>query len=339
MPILKKKITSDFTVVHNAFVRDEKLGATARGVLITMISMPENWKFSIKGLSAILPDGERKIGTALKELEKLGYLIRKRIYVNGKVSEWNYIFSDEPMEHNEDKSDSANSNDKPTKQNNTKPDSTTSNYSESSSHVDQQNLDLRFVDVGFVDVENVDDYQINNNQILKESSTVNINPIHPTQPFPKPESSDRIDADGYTEALETISEQVDAASLLQITNRKTGMPMYDSDAVQELVELIAWVYTTPQKTMPINGVALSIDIIRSQFHKLDSEHLTYVLDSLRNNCAKIKNRRNYLLTCLFNAPSTMSGYYQNQVQHNLSITDAIESRSSPNVYAQLVEKN
>lgn len=177
--------------------------------------------------------------------------------------------------------------------------------------------------------------------ILSESYPIYPYPTSPTAP--KSEVSvdmDRIDADGYADALETISEQVDAASLLQITNRKTGLPMYDNDTVQELVELIAWVYTTPQKTMPINGVALSIDIIRSQFHKLDSEHLAYILDSLRNNCAKIKNRRNYLLTCLFNAPSTMSGYYQNQVQHDLSITDAsIESRSSPNVYAQLVEKN
>ena len=59
-----------------------------------MISMPENWKFSIKGLSAILPDGERKISTALKELENRGYLIRKRIYVNGKIAEWIYLFSD-----------------------------------------------------------------------------------------------------------------------------------------------------------------------------------------------------------------------------------------------------
>lgn len=102
MPIVRKKVKCDFTTVHNAFLRDNKLGATARGVLLTMISMPENWKFSIKGLSAILPDGERKISTALKELENRGYLIRKRIYVNGKIAEWIYLFSDEPMEEDEE---------------------------------------------------------------------------------------------------------------------------------------------------------------------------------------------------------------------------------------------
>ena len=52
MPIVRKKVKCDFTTVHNAFLRDNKLGATARGVLLTMISMPENWKFSIKGLNA-----------------------------------------------------------------------------------------------------------------------------------------------------------------------------------------------------------------------------------------------------------------------------------------------
>lgn len=83
-------------------LRDSELGATERGVLITMLALPDNWKFSIKGLSKILPDGVTKISTALKKLEEKHYLIRRRIYTNGKISDWEYIFSDERMSIDED---------------------------------------------------------------------------------------------------------------------------------------------------------------------------------------------------------------------------------------------
>lgn len=97
MPKLKKKVSRDFTTIHNAMVRDRNLGATERGVLLTMLSLPDSWDFSIKGLTAILPDGYTKISTALKKLEKAGYLIRERIYSDGKICDWEYTFSDEPM--------------------------------------------------------------------------------------------------------------------------------------------------------------------------------------------------------------------------------------------------
>ena len=100
MAVLKKEIKSDFTVVHNKFLRDKKLSINARGLLMTMLSMSNNWNFSIKGLASILPDGERKISSTLKELEENGYLIRKRKYEKGKIADWEYIFSDEPMRSN-----------------------------------------------------------------------------------------------------------------------------------------------------------------------------------------------------------------------------------------------
>lgn len=96
MPILQKKIHSDFTTVHNAFLRDKTFGINARGLLVTMLSMADGWNFSIKGLASILPDGEYRVASTLRELEKFGYLRRTRIYENGKVKDWEYSFSDEP---------------------------------------------------------------------------------------------------------------------------------------------------------------------------------------------------------------------------------------------------
>lgn len=103
MPVYKRKIEKDFTVVHNAFVRDKTLGINARGILITMLSMPEYtsngepWNFTIRGLAEILPDGKAKIQSALNELEKHGYLMRKKIVCKGRFVDVEYTFSDEPM--------------------------------------------------------------------------------------------------------------------------------------------------------------------------------------------------------------------------------------------------
>ncbi len=146
MPILQKKINDDFTVVHNTFIRDKNLGISARGLLLTMLSMKDGWHFSIKGLASILPDGEKKVSSALKSLEKSGYLRRDRIYENGKVKEWVYSFSDEPV-FNDD----------------------------TSYDLHRQNVDVGFEDVGKLDKENrhgnkILNNQIPNNQILSNKS-------------------------------------------------------------------------------------------------------------------------------------------------------------------------
>lgn len=138
MPKLKKKITRDFTTIHNTMLRDMRLGATERGLLLTMLSLQDNWNFSIKGLSRILPDGCAKIGKALHHLEAAGYLGRRRIYQDGKITGWEYLFSDEPMQNVE------NSPQEPDSQ-------------------ELENLDSGNQDQGNLDQENLHDNQRTNN--------------------------------------------------------------------------------------------------------------------------------------------------------------------------------
>ena len=93
----------NFTTVSNAFLQDKNLDIASRGLLMTILSLPEYqrngepWNFSTIGLASILPDGKAKVATALKKLEECGYLWRRRIYVAGKVADWEYIFNDEVM--------------------------------------------------------------------------------------------------------------------------------------------------------------------------------------------------------------------------------------------------
>ena len=76
MPVLKNKTQGNFTMVSNGILRDKELPLKERGLLVTLLGLPDNWDFSINGLDAILPDGRDKIKTGLRKLEKMGYLTR-----------------------------------------------------------------------------------------------------------------------------------------------------------------------------------------------------------------------------------------------------------------------
>lgn len=101
MAVLRKAHKSNFTVIDNQVFKSN-LSLKARGLLSTMLSLPDNWNFSTAGLTSILPsDGESVIRSAIKELESGGYLTRERIRDDkGKIIDWLWTFSDYPQDEN-----------------------------------------------------------------------------------------------------------------------------------------------------------------------------------------------------------------------------------------------
>ena len=86
MAILRNKTQSGFTVISNNIFRDKRLSMAARGLLCTMLSLPDSWDFSEKGLCKILPEnGITAIRTAIKTLEETGYLRRTKVRENGRI--------------------------------------------------------------------------------------------------------------------------------------------------------------------------------------------------------------------------------------------------------------
>lgn len=101
MPKIIRKFTDNFTMVHNEFIDDRELYNASVGLLLKMLKLPSNWRFSIKGLAAICKDGERKITKQLDELMHEGYVSREcKKAENGRIIDWEYFISDEhlPME-------------------------------------------------------------------------------------------------------------------------------------------------------------------------------------------------------------------------------------------------
>lgn len=98
MAVLRNPNRGKFTVVDNYALQDKSLSLKARGLLVTMLSLPDNWQFSENGLCSIFQkDGQASIRSGLKELEEGGYLTRKRARDSfGRVSNVEWIVCDYP---------------------------------------------------------------------------------------------------------------------------------------------------------------------------------------------------------------------------------------------------
>ena len=78
LPVLKNKIDGKFIVVSRNILKDKRLKLVDRGLLVTLLSLPDKWNFSIRGLAVILPDGRDAIRASLSRLEQMGYLTRSQ---------------------------------------------------------------------------------------------------------------------------------------------------------------------------------------------------------------------------------------------------------------------
>lgn len=91
MAIMRIIKQSNFSIVSNSIIRDTRLSLKARGLLILMLSLPDCWQFSVKGLATLSGEGNDSIRGGIKELEEVGYLSRKRKHLpNGRLGEMEY---------------------------------------------------------------------------------------------------------------------------------------------------------------------------------------------------------------------------------------------------------
>ena len=91
----------------------------------------------------------------------------------------------------------------------------------------------------------------------------------------------------------------------------------DKEMYEEIYETVCDVVCVKRRTIRINGEDYPYELVKSRFLKLNSSHVEYVMSCMRETVTKITNIRAYLITALYNAPSTMSHYYQQEVQHDM----------------------
>lgn len=96
--VFKVNRTKDYTVMSNHHFKNKNLSLKAKGLLSLMLSLPDDWSYSIKGLVTLSKDGRDSVMAALKELESEGYIARRRLRnAKGQVANTEYIISETPM--------------------------------------------------------------------------------------------------------------------------------------------------------------------------------------------------------------------------------------------------
>lgn len=115
------------------------------------------------------------------------------------------------------------------------------------------------------------------------------------------------DVEAYTEI---IKENIELDILLE------RYP-YDRELLIGIFDLILETVLCKNKSIIVASSEYPAELVRSKFLKLNMFHVEYAMDCMRKNTSKIHNIKKYLLAALFNAPSTISGYYQAEVNHDL----------------------
>ena len=265
MAVFRIEKTRDYTVMSNHHLRDRSLSLKAKGLLSLMLSLPEEWDYTTKGLARICKDGVDSICAGVRELEEHGYVIRQRVRnPNGQLGAIEYTILEQP---------------RPPEQGNTA--------------------------------------QLNTNRSSKEkskkdlSSTEGSNPILSSPQTPR--GSDRAGRDWMREResyRELILENIEYDILIQ--NERL-----DRDRLDELVELMVDTVCSHREMIRIAGDDYPAEVVKSRFLKLNSSHIEYVLDRMRENTTYVRNIKKYLLAALYNAPATIDSYYTSLVSHDM----------------------
>lgn len=92
----------------------------------------------------------------------------------------------------------------------------------------------------------------------------------------------------------------------------------DEDTIYQIVDLLVDTCSTKRKLLRVAGDDKPAEVVRTRFMKLNADHIRFVLKCLAESTAPVRNMKQYLLAALYNAPTTMQLYYQNQTNHDLS---------------------
>ena len=98
MAVARTHHTKDYTCMSNYHFKDKSISLKAKGLLSLMLSLPDEWDYSVTGLASLSSDGETSVRTAVKELEEHNYLKRTSIRENGRIIDWEYDIYEKPLE-------------------------------------------------------------------------------------------------------------------------------------------------------------------------------------------------------------------------------------------------
>ena len=298
MAVFRVERNAGYTVMSNHHLRNKDLTLKAKGLLSQMLSLPEDWDFTLAGLSYINRGKIDAIREAIRELERAGYIVRSRERdEKGRLRGADYVIYEQPQQPTSDLPTLEN----PTLDNPTLEKPTLENPTQINKDILNTNLPKK--DKSITDLSNTDSIPI-----------LSPNPSPFTEDAAEP--TERKGKEAATESAveiyrEIIKDNIDYDILLH-DNR------FDKDRIDEIVDLILETVCTARKTLRIAGDDYPAELVKSKFLKLNSSHIEFVLDCMKQNTTKVRNIKQYLRAVLFNAPSTIDNYYTALVAHDMA---------------------
>jgi len=280
MSVFRVEKNKGYTVMSNHHLRNHTLSLKAKELLSQMLSLPDDWDYTLQGLAQINKESIDAIREAVRELERAGYIERSRERdERGCLRGTAYTIYEQPHAEPtpEEPTQEKPMLEKPTLEN------PTQLITKSTKKRKRQSTDLSITDS-----------------------------IPFPSGFPDAPAQKRTETkeafDGYRELiLENIDYDVLASD-----------PRVDREQLDEIVDLVQETVCSTRSRIRVAGNDYPAEVVRAKLLKLNSEHIRFVMDCLKQNTTRIRNIRQYLLTALFNAPSTMASYYAALVAHDMA---------------------
>ena len=290
MSVFRVEKNKGYTVMSNHHLRNHTLSLKAKGLLSQMLSLPEDWDYTLKGLAQINKESIDAIREAVREFECAGYIARSRERdARGCLRGTVYTIYEQP--HAE---------------------ATPEEPAQALPTLDNPTLEKPTLD--FPTLENPTQLITKDTKKRKrQSKDLSITDSIPfPSGFPEASTQKRTEAkEAFESYRELILENIDYDIL-------ASDPHVDREQLDEIAQLVQETVCSTRDRIRVGGNDYPAEIVRSKLLKLNSEHIRFVMDCLKQNTTRIRNIRQYLLTALFNAPSTMSSYYAALVAHDLA---------------------
>ena len=292
MAVFRVEKTQNYTIMSNHHLRNNILTLKAKGLLSQMLSLPENWDYTLKGLSLINRESVEAIRTAVLELEKSGYIVRSQQRDSkGRVSNIEYIIYEQPQNSDtrkHDNTDLSPSCDFPITGNQISEKPTSENAT-------QINIDISSKEKLITDSSNTD-----------------------SLPFPSPCTHENGAKRNSSKATNMNIFEIYREIIWENIEYPLMVERYGKEQIDELSELILETVCTARRTIRIAGDDYPAELVKSKFLKLGSSHIEFVIECMKNNTSEIRNIKKYLLAVLFNATSTIDSYYTALVSHDMA---------------------
>lgn len=298
MAIYRVERTRDYTVMSNYHLKDRELSLKAKGLLSMILSLPDEWNYTLRGLAAISREGVDAIGSAVRELEKAGYIIRRQLRgTNGRISDTEYTIYEQPHK--------------------TAP--------ENPSDMESSNFNEPYTENPDVDKPSAKKpAELNTQEEINQGENTNrVNTeVSNTHSFSHSvENAERQDKDENA-ALKTDG-MTDIQTLRDKIRERVGYEyIANSGNRQQLDELIELMLEVALSKSPVIKLGRDMEYpaayVQERFAKIGQIHIEKVLAGIGENTTQVKNTRAYLLAALFNAPSTLDNHYAMQVNHDMA---------------------